>query len=116
MRSIAAANSSASFTRITPRLPESPTGFRTDGNGTVAPYLESGDGVRPPSEPRNGENGRTEVGGQRLDEADSTANSGDGKPAAARAVRDRRLSLLARAPITECHGRPRASAARAARR
>src|SRR5690242_12194080 len=92
IRSNAAANSSASFARITPRLPDRPTGFRTTGNagpGAGRWALEADGGL----------------------DADTVTNSGDGRPAPANAARERRLSLLASAPPTECHGRPIASAA-----
>src|SRR6266567_6222228 len=73
MRSKASTNSPALSARITPLLPESPTGLSTNGNEPASP------------KPRSGEGGRSEVRGARPEER--TENLGDGSPAAAMAAR-----------------------------
>ena len=78
-----------SSARMTPRLPDSTSGLTTHGNGTSS---------RPPTS--------TPI--------DTVRDQGPGRPASRMRSRNSRLSRLARAPSTWCHGTPRRSATSAA--
>src|SRR5260370_38942114 len=100
MRAKAAPNSRESFARMTPRLPDNPSGLSTQGNRSNPPPKPSSLIPNPES--------------LIPDPPWIILNPGEGRPAAASAARERRLSVLASAPSTECHGSFNTAAACAA--